>query len=223
MPALILDLETILDAAVPFTPRERDGRVDPFPPAPHWQIVAFGALYWDREAGPRKLGCLGEPDYTEAGALRAFSRLLRPGVQLVTFNGRRFDLPVIVARSLRHRIQLGEYFGGRDYRYRFTEAGHLDLADQLSDYGAGKYAGLDSWSRLVGGAGKGEVDGSQVAELWAAGEHERVRRYCLDDVAQTARLWLEWRHLTGVIDSAQLETSLSALEDCVAGVRGEAA
>lgn len=222
MPALVLDLETVPDPDLAWTPRERDGRVQTFPPAPYWQIVAFGALLWDRD-GVRRFGCLGQAGgYTERAALETFASMLPKLDLLVTWNGRRFDIPVIVARCMKHRIPLPEYYRDRDMRYRYGggTGGHLDLADQLSDYGAGPAAPLDGWAKLVGLPGKGDVDGSQVAELVAAGELERVRTYCLSDVAQTARLWLEWRYLAGQIGLETLEESVRLLGVAVAA--GEA-
>jgi predicted PolB exonuclease-like 3'-5' exonuclease len=213
VPALVLDLETIPDPALAWEPRERDGRVQTFPPAPYWEIVAFGGLLWDSD-GVRKFACLGKDGgYTERAALESFAQILPRVELLVTWNGRRFDLPVIVARCMKHRIPLPAYFQEHDMRYRYSKGarGHLDLADQLTDHGAAQPAPLDGWAKMIGLPGKGDVDGGQVAGLVAAGELERVRAYCLDDVAQTARIWLEWRYLAGLVSLEQLEASVSAL------------
>ena len=215
MRVIILDLETIPDPELHFEPPE--DRPDAFPPPPFHQIVAFGAMLWDRN-GPKGLGCLGELG-DERSALEAFVKLVDYETTLVTWNGRGFDLPVIVARCLKHRVSFTTYYLGRGFRYRFSDEGHLDLKDQLADYEY-RTAGLDTWAKMVGLPGKGDVDGSQVAELWAAGEHERIRSYCLDDVAQTARLWLEWRHLTGSLVTETLEREVERLDAFVAEKAG---
>lgn len=222
MRVVVLDLETIPDPALPFEPPA--DRPTAFAPPPHHQIVAFGALCWGNQ-GPVRLSCLGAADgFSEAAALREFSQLLVPGTQIVTWNGNRFDMPVIVARSLKHRVPLRSYFTCRGYRYRFTEDGHLDLKDQLSDYAMRDAAGLDVWAKLIGLEGKGDTDGTMVADLWRAGEHERVRRYCLHDVVTTTRLWLEWRHLTGRVTSDELAAEYLKLNEFIEGqTRVEAA
>ena len=123
---------------------------------------------------------------------------------LVTWNGRGFDLPVLTLRSLRHGLSWPWYYQERDYRYRYSEQGHLDLCDFLSDHGAARMTSLDGAARLIGLPGKDGVDGSQVEGLFHAGQIEALRRYCLHDVTQTAFLFLRYRLLVGQLDRAGL-------------------
>jgi DNA polymerase elongation subunit (family B) len=51
--------------------------------------------------------------------------------------------------------------------------------------GARNTIGMDRLSRALGLPGKGEVDGSMVAGMWANGEFEKIAAYCRDDVDQT--------------------------------------
>lgn len=41
--------------------------------------------------------------------------------------------------------------------------------------------------------GKGDFDGSQVAEAWANGEHEKIAEYCADDVTRTRDIWRKFQ------------------------------
>ena len=97
------------------------------------------------------------------------------------------------AAGLRAGLDFGWYYRGDGYRYRFSEEGHLDLCDVISDHGAAKMTSLDGAARTIGLPGKDGVDGSQVEGLWNAGELDSLRRYCLCDVAQTAFLFLRYR------------------------------
>ncbi len=101
----------------------------------------------------------------------------RPHV--VTWNGRGFDLPVLALRALRFGLDFRWYYRGEGYRYRFSEEGHLDLCDFLSDHGAAKMTSLDGAARPIGLPGKDGVDGSQVEGLYHAGQLEALRHYCL--------------------------------------------
>src|SRR6266571_4794463 len=68
-------------------------------------------------------------------------------------------LPVLALRSLRHGVAMSWYYQGR-VRHRYTEEGHLDLCDMLSDHGAARQVSLDAVARLIGLPGKIGVDGS---------------------------------------------------------------
>lgn len=48
--------------------------------------------------------------------------------------------------------------------------------------------GLDRLSLALGMDGKGEIDGSMIGDLWAAGEHEKIASYCRADVDRTRKI-----------------------------------
>ena len=48
---------------------------------------------------------------------------------------------------------------------------------------------LDNLCAALGIPGKDGFDGSQVAEAWASGEHERITEYCADDVRRVRAVW----------------------------------
>lgn len=45
--------------------------------------------------------------------------------------------------------------------------------------------GMDRLCEALGMEGKGEIDGSMVADLWAKGEHQKIAEYCMADVERT--------------------------------------
>lgn len=190
--SLTLDLEAIHDPELgPFTPRE--GR-DPFAPPAFWQVVCIGVLETNASTGEVLTLDVVE-GATERQILAAFVHaveLHRP--QLITFNGRGYDLPVIAARCRRHGLAF-PYRTSKAVAYRYGSAGHFDVADWLSDFGAGRRAQLDVEARLIGMPGKLDVAGGDVAAMVAAGRLAEVQAYCLSDVVQThavgLRAWLE--------------------------------
>jgi 3'-5' exonuclease len=209
-PFLAFDLETIPDPELPpFVPKE--GAADPFPPPPFHKIVAIGAAFIDPDYVVRKIGILGEQG-DEATALEELVALTsKRGPVLVSWNGRGFDLPVVVARCLRHGIPFPWFYSARDVRYRYSPNGHLDLKDFLVDYGAGRAYQLDTASKLIGLAGKLGCDGSDVAGMVAAGKIEEVRDYCLQDVAQTVGVFLRVQLLRGEITLELYRSAAAAL------------
>ena len=48
---------------------------------------------------------------------------------------------------------------------------------------------LDRLCRALGIEGKGDIDGSKVAGLWAAGEHKKVAEYCCEDVRKVQAIY----------------------------------
>lgn len=200
---VILDLETIHDTSIgPWVPR-REG--DDFPPPAYHEIVVMGVLVWDR--GPQQLEALGP----ERDALEWFAGELEQKPTIITWNGRHFDMPVIAHRALKHGLSLGPYYAVDDYRKRYTFGGHLDVKDQLADNGAAYGSGLDPVARLCGLPGKRDTDGTQVGKLWADGQHDRVRRYCLEDVLTTAFLWLRFSLLRGVLPRDRYQSAVRML------------
>lgn len=217
---LILDIETIPDTDRWTRPETPHGVEPPFPPTWAHRIVVVGCLWLDHGYSLKRFGVVGEKDAGAAGSaddrerhlLEDFSRFVgRARPVLVTYNGRSFDLPVVVMRSLCHGISLPWYYRDRDIRYRYSEDGHLDLCDWLADHGATRAGKLDAVARLIGLPGKVGVDGSQVEGLYHAGQLESIQRYCLADVAQTALLFLRFRLLQGQITPEAYRDRAAAL------------
>jgi 3'-5' exonuclease len=199
---LVLDLETVVDPSLP-APKSKDGS-DQIPPAPYHQIVVLGAALLDSFCRLRRIWIVGESngggEFAMLAALVAFlntTLVKRTDLSIVSFNGRGFDLPVIVARCLRHGLAFPWYYQRRDPRHRYSAQGHLDLMDFLVDHGAGKFYSLDLAARLIGLPGKMETHGSDVAGMVARGELDQVRTYCMRDVAQTSALFLRTQLLRG--------------------------
>lgn len=191
---LTFDVEATRDATLPEYVPKPNG--DVFPPAPYWQIACIGMLSADQDLRTTKIGVVKGSD--EAEILRGFTGYVddrQP--ELVTFNGRGFDLPVVTARCLRHGIQFKRRFA-RDVSYRYTTDGHADVADFLSDYGAGRAASLDVWSKLIGLPGKMDVAGTDVATMIAEDRLEEVETYCMTDVVSTWALSLRTEFVRGL-------------------------
>ena len=228
---LILDIETIPDTQRWQRPELPEGVASPFPPTWAHRIVVMGCLWLDHDYRLKRLGLIGDPDggggsaaiaadpdARERGLLADFSRFVgRARPVLVTFNGRRFDLPVVALRALCHGVPLGWYYRERGARYRFGEDAHLDLCDWLADHGATKMGSLDALARLIGLPGKVGVDGSQVEGLYLAGQLAAIQQYCLADVApQTALLFLRFRLLQGALSPQRYRTATSELLEALA-------
>jgi 3'-5' exonuclease len=196
---LVLDIETVPDPLLWVRPELPLGQEPPFPPVHAHCTIVVGCMWLDAEYRLQRLGVIGEGK-DEAGILEDFSRFVeRHRPVLVTYNGRTFDLPVLVLRALHHGVPMSWYYREPGLRHRYSEDGHIDLCDWFTDHGATRSISLDAVAHLVGLPGKVGVDGSQIEGLYKAGQLQRIQNYCLSDVAQTALLFLRFRLLQGAL------------------------
>jgi predicted PolB exonuclease-like 3'-5' exonuclease len=200
---LVLDIETVPDRELHTPPEPAGGPAGierPMPPLYACRPIVIGVMWLGEDLGVKRIGTIGESK-DEAGMMLDFADFMTKWTpQLVTWNGRSFDMPVLALRALRFGLPFAWYYRGEGYRYRYSEEGHLDLCDHLADHGAAKMTSLDGAARLIGLPGKGGVDGSQVEGLYHAGQIDALRRYCLSDVAQTTFLFLRYRLVSGLLD-----------------------
>jgi 3'-5' exonuclease len=212
---LVLDIETIPDAEL-YTPAQPSpGTERTFPPIFACKPVVIGVMWLDENLVCKKTGTIGEGK-DEGGMLADFAEFMakwKPTI--VTWNGRGFDLPVLMLRSLRYGVSAPWYYQNRDYRYRYSNEGHLDLCDVLADHGATRMTSLHGAARLIGLPGKDGVDGSQVEAMYRTGQIDALRGYCLSDVAQTAFLFLRYRLLSGLLDRTSYTAAATHLLSAV--------
>src|SRR5690606_32142188 len=127
---------------------------------------------------------------TEPELLRSFWHLASAAELVVSFNGRGFDVPYLVLRSVIHQVPARVDLLSSPYSLR----PHLDLF-RLIGHGRG---GLGSTSldvvcwALGIDSPKGAMDGSMVAPAYARGEIESIASYNAADVRATAAVF---RHL----------------------------
>jgi len=154
----------------------------------------------DRETEPVKF----VPCADEADLLGRFWDVAKKYEQVVTFNGRGFDVPFIYLRSaiLNVPITRKDWLG-----YRFQTEPHCDLAEQFTFYGvsgrdgAARRFNLDFYCKAFGiqSPKSHGVTGRDVNRLLAEGRYREIVEYCLRDVQATLQLYNLWRdRLAGI-------------------------
>lgn len=123
---------------------------------------------------------------------------------IVTFNGRSFDVPFLYLRSAVRGVPITrkDWIG-----YRYSAEPHCDLADQLTFYGvsgregAARRFNLDFYCKVFGidSPKSHGVTGYDVNRLIAERKYIDVAKYCLRDVRATVALYKLWRErLAGI-------------------------
>jgi predicted PolB exonuclease-like 3'-5' exonuclease len=152
--------------------------------------------------------------------------------KLVSFNGRCFDMPMLMTRALKYNLACPAYFEqdnkelGKNkwdnYRVRYNERFHIDLMDHISDFGAVRGLKLDHLCTMAGLPGKYDVEGSQVMDLYLAGELEKIKEYCESDVLNTYWLYLKHELLKGNLTMEDYKRSLATMCERMPSHRGYA-
>lgn len=102
---------------------------------------------------------------------------------LVTFNGRGYDLPVIIAAMTRHGLKPNAHAMRYMHAKRWEQDPHFDLCEILSYAGATTKPSLRAVCVGLGLADpKAEADGCKVAEWVAARDGNSLRTYNVGDV-----------------------------------------
>jgi hypothetical protein len=128
---------------------------------------------------------------SEPQLLRSFWALASKAGTVVTFNGRGFDLPFLITRSLIHGIPARVDLVSQRYALR----PHLDLFELLTQRGRGP-SKLDVVCWALGIESPKEVmDGSMVAPAYERGEIVKIAEYNAHDVRATSAIYRKVRDL----------------------------
>ncbi|MDX1535726.1 MAG: ribonuclease H-like domain-containing protein [Candidatus Spechtbacterales bacterium] len=132
---------------------------------------------------------------TEKEILERFWEVANHYDVFVTFNGRGFDAPYLMIRAAVHGVQPTKQLMG--YRYqngRGSGTQHVDLADQLSFYGAMRRTSLHFTTRAFGikSPKKGDVEGKEVPQAFKDKRYKEIAEYNFADVVATRELFQKW-------------------------------
>ncbi|MDP6306080.1 MAG: ribonuclease H-like domain-containing protein [Verrucomicrobiota bacterium] len=144
------------------------------------------------------------PVMDEVELLNQFWAVARHYDEVVTFNGRQFDVPFLYLRSAQLDVPITRknWLG-----YRFATEPHCDLAEQLTFYnvsgrsGAARRFNLDFYCRVFGvdSPKSHGVTGMDVNQLMDEERYGEIAEYCLRDVFATVKLFDIWKaRLAGI-------------------------
>ena len=107
--------------------------------------------------------------------------------RVITYNGRGFDVPFLMQRSLVRDVPIRANLMPPRF---YLDRNHLDLQDVLSMFRATRPFGLSAWTQAIGATSpkEGSVEGAGVAQAFAEGRTGEIAAYCARDVVATARL-----------------------------------
>jgi DNA polymerase elongation subunit (family B) len=127
---------------------------------------------------------------TETEILKSFWKIIEVTDQVVTFNGRNFDIPFLMMRSAMLRIKPSKNLVGR----RYDKKSHIDLLEQFTFYGLTRKFNLDFYCNAFGieSPKTKEISGMEVKNLYEAGRLKDIAIYCSRDIYATYQLYKIW-------------------------------
>ena len=135
--------------------------------------------------------------------------------QLVGYNSQESDVQVLIQRGIINQISAPMFckrpeknWEPDDYFKRWDNEFHLDLLKLFSN--GAMTPRLDDMAKLCGFPGKIDVDGQQVADLWLAGELNKIVEYNQIDALNTYLIWLRVVYFCGKINEEQYETEIES-------------
>lgn len=121
----------------------------------------------------------------------------------ITFNGREFDCPYIMLRSMIHNVKpsynlmRGNDFNIKDY--------HVDLMKEMtfnkhSPTGARRKFSLDWYCKKLGieSPKSHGVTGDMVGEMFKQKKYKEIADYCYEDVIATGNLFEKWNNILNI-------------------------
>lgn len=170
--------------------------------APTGEVVTIGMLNPDTGRGVVFFQNKGEEiaDFEENGILyrngsekeilEKFWEAVKTYKQIITFNGRSFDVPFLMVRSAINKVRTSRNFMG----YRYKPEDHCDLLEQLTFYGATRRFSLDFYAKAfdIKSSKEEGIIGSMVGELYHEKKYFEVARYCARDLQTTKELHDYW-------------------------------
>lgn len=192
-----------------------------FLPVCFHKVVCISAVMADKFGNFMRVSTLqGKNEKEKIAEFLKFINSHNP--RLVSFNGRGFDLPMIMVRAMKYNLDANAYFETNDqitnknkwenYRSRYDGRFHLDLLDHISDFRAVSGLKLDYLCATLGLPGKYDVSGDQVLDLYYDAKQEKIDEYCESDTLNTYWLFLKYELLRGNLQISDYANYLANMQ-----------
>ncbi|MCI6987992.1 MAG: 3'-5' exonuclease [Campylobacter sp.] len=209
---------------------EKSGGVSSFLPVCFHKIVCISAVMADEYGRFDRVSTMkGDSEKEQLEQFLGFLNSYNP--RLISFNGKGFDMPMIMVRAMKYNLSCPAYYEienrelnknkWENYRYRYNERFHTDLLDQISDYGAVRGLKLDEVCKTIGAPGKFDTKGDEVTVMYYRGEIEAIKTYCESDTLNTYWLFIKFELLRGNISLEDYANNLSLMSEFLQSQKSE--
>ncbi len=141
-----------------------------------------------------------------------------PRPQIVGFNSRESDLPILVQRGIAQGVVAAGFshrpeknWEGLDYFNKYNE-GHIDLKEVVGGWGKATPS-LHEFAAACGIPGKIDTSGDNVIDLWLTGDVRHIVEYNEFDALTTYLLWLRAAHFAGHFSDETHEAEVARVRE----------
>lgn len=149
------------------------------------------------ERGESVEGKITYKQRSEKSMLEAFWGGISQYDECITFNGRGFDIPYLIARSGVNGVHVTrDLMSNRFNNKSWGGMIHTDLYDQLRYYGSVQRTGsLHLWTTAMGieSPKGGDIAGKDVGQAYKDGRAFEIAQYNARDIIATGELYLRWK------------------------------
>lgn len=201
---------------------QKDESGNEFLSLPFHRIISICAVICDEFGAFIKVNKIeGNSEREMIGNFFAFINKYEP--RLVSFNGKGFDMPVLVLRALKYNIRANAYLDTisdkwNNYKTRYNDQRHCDLFESL---GAWRGVRLDTVCAMAGLPGKYDTHGDEVMSLFYADKLDKIHEYCESDTLNTYMLFLKYELIKGNLSEEDYLSYLSLMSEYIKAHKSE--
>lgn len=183
------------------------------------KVVAISAVLASIDGSFKRVSTIeGESERERIAKFLDFLQKKKP--LLVSYNGRGFDLPMLMMRAMKYNLNAAAYYDIKDkwsnYRARYDITHHIDLLEQFCEFGATSRMGLNEVCNCLALPGKTSVSGEDVLELFYQNKTAQINEYCESDTLNTYWLFLKFSLLRGAISVESYRFNLEKMSEFLA-------
>jgi len=122
------------------------------------------------------------------GAWDFIARACNERIPLVSYNGISFDLPILFFRAICDDVPVDKFMYDRLTR-KYRNMFHYDLMQILAGWDKSRWKKMEFYLNLFSIGSKGGMSGADVYPAYQAGEFDKIKEYCMNDVTSTCNLF----------------------------------
>ena len=129
-----------------------------------------------------EIACIGVKEDDELARIVNFTELvelLKKHDQIITFNGKSFDLPIILKQAMRNKVEIPT-IKFKLWLKKWSSENHIDLCEWLAM--GGTFKSLDNYLQIYLGVKKKEIDFQTCTD-------EELKNHCAEDCENTYKLY----------------------------------